>query len=155
MTRMETIHLETDLDAPVDAVWDAMQRPDTFLYVVRGLFSMPKLAGRTEPFVAGESGTGWLCALHVIPVDRHTIHVEVVDPTTHTIRTREHGGVLRTWNHTLRVEPLADGRSRYTDTVEIDAGRLTPVMARGATQIFRYRQRRWHRLVREGRVPTA
>ena len=146
---METIHLETELDAPVDQVWDAMRRPDTFLYVVRGLFSMPKLAGRTERFEAGEGGTGWLFAFHVIPVYRHTINVVSVDPVTHTIRTREHGGMLRVWNHTLHVEPTDGGRSRYADTVEIDAGRLTPVVVRGAREIFRYRQRRWRRLVRE------
>lgn len=142
-----TVHLETELAAPVDRVWDAMQQPSTFLYLVRGLLSVPQLSGRTERFAAGESGTGWLFAFHVIPAYRHTINVEAVDPATHTIRTREHGGMLRTWNHTLRVERVDAAHCRYSDTVEIDAGRLTPVVLRVAAGIFRYRQRRWHRLV--------
>ena len=36
--------------------------------------------------------------------------------------------MLRAWNHTLHAEPIDGGRSRYSDTVEIDAGRLTPVV---------------------------
>jgi hypothetical protein len=145
---MTTIHLETDLDAGIDPVWDAMRRPATFLYVVRGLFSVPMLAGRTEPFDAGESGTAWLFVLHVLPAYRHTINVLSVDRDSHTIRTHEHGGMLRTWNHTLHAEAIDGGRTRYSDTIEIDAGRLTPVIAWGGRWIFRYRQRRWHRLVR-------
>jgi hypothetical protein len=152
---METIRLETDLDASVDQVWDAMVRPDTFLYLVRGLFSVPKLAGRTEPFTAGESGTGWLFAFHVVPAYRHTINVVSVDPVTHTVSTSEHGGMVRVWNHTLHVEPTGEGRSRYSDAVEIDAGRLSPIVVRVAQQIFRYRQRRWPRLMRERLAATG
>ena len=143
-----TVHLETELGADVGRVWDAMLLPATFLYVVRGLFSVPMLAGRTEPFVAGESGTAWLFVFHVIPVYRHTINVISVDPASHTVKTHEHGGMLRAWNHTLHAEPIEGGRTRYSDTLEIDAGPLTPVVALGARWIFRYRQRRWHRLVR-------
>lgn len=143
-----TVHLETELGADVGRVWDAMLRPATFLYVVRGLFSVPMLAGRTEPFEAGESGTAWLFVFHVIPAYRHTINVISVDPASHTVRTHEHGGMLRVWNHTLHAEPIDGGRTRYSDTLEIDAGPLTPVVAFGARWIFRYRQRRWHRLVR-------
>lgn len=143
-----TVHLETELAAGTDPVWDAMQRPATFVYVVRGLFSVPMLAGRTERFVAAESGTAWLFVLHVIPAHRHTITVVSVDHTSHTIQTHEHGGMLRTWNHTLHAESIDAGRTRYSDTLEIDAGRLTPVVTLGARWIFRYRHRRWHRLVR-------
>ncbi len=99
----------------------------------RGLFGVPALAGRAEPLRAGERGTAWLIAFHVIPAYRHTIEVIEVDDAEQTIRTHEHGGVLRAWNHTLRVEPIDTQTCRYTDTVEIDAGpqRLFVAAARG------------------------
>src|SRR4051812_19020259 len=125
-----------------------MLSPATFLYVCKGLFGFPSLAGRTEALRAGESGTGWLFAFHVIPAYRHTIEVVEVDRATGTIRTREHGGVLKAWNHTLHVEPLDDHSCRYSDTVDIDAGSLTRVVVAVATGIYRYRQRRWRKLVR-------
>lgn len=153
MTR--TIHLETDLPTTAERVWEAMQHPATFLYVTRGLFGYPSLAGRTEKLRAGESGRGWLFALHVIPAYRHTIEVLEVDDSTRSIRTHEHGGVLRRWDHTLHVEPTGEHTCRYSDTVVIDAGPLTGLVALVATGLYRYRHRRWHRLVRKHLLPPG
>jgi hypothetical protein len=149
--RVRTIHVETELPTGADWVWAAMKQPVTFLYVTRGLFGMPALAGRSEPVRAGETGSGWLLAFHVVPAYRHTIEVVAVDEEERTIRTHEHGGVLRRWDHVLHTEPLGgdEARCRYSDTVTIDAGRLTAVVAALAVGIYRYRQRRWHRLVRK------
>lgn len=143
-----TVHVETELPATADRVWAALLNPASFRYVCRGLFGIPALAGRTESYRAGEQGTGWLLLFHVVPFSRHTIRIVELDPDTRTLRTEEHGGVLRAWNHTLHVEPVAERSCHYADTVEVDAGPLTPVVARVAVLIFRYRQRRWHRLVR-------
>lgn len=145
---MRTIHLETELPTTADAVWQAMRHPVSFLYVTRGLFGIPGLAGRTTPFDEGEKGSGWLLAIHVIPVWRHTIHLVELDEVTRTMRSVEHGGMLRSWRHTLHVEPSGDGRCVYSDTVEIDAGPLTALVAHLSAGIFRYRQRRWRKLVR-------
>ncbi|UTM37873.1 hypothetical protein MX572_03365 [Rhodococcus pyridinivorans] len=150
---MRSIRLETELPTSADRVWEAMLSPVTFLYVVRGLFGMPALAGRATPLREGERGSGWLWVLHVLPAYRHTIEVVEVDPATRTVRTREHGGVLRQWNHTLHVEPVGENLCRYSDVVDIDAGRLTPVAVAVAGVLFRYRQRRWHRLVRKHYLP--
>jgi hypothetical protein len=86
----------------------------------------------------------------LVPAYRHTIEVRRVDPVARTIATHEHGGILRRWDHTLAVEPSGPGRARYRDTLTIDAGRLTPVVAAIATAIFRHRHRhrRWRTLAR-------
>ncbi|HTQ21768.1 hypothetical protein [Mycobacterium sp.] len=145
---MRTVHLETVLPTTADRVWPAMLSPVTFLYVCKGLFGFPVLGGRSEPLRAGEAGTGWLIAFHLIPAYRHTIEVVEVDEATKTVRTRENGGVLKIWNHTLHVEAVDENSCRYSDTIDIDAGPLTPIAATVATGLFRYRQRRWHKLVR-------
>ncbi|OBA80769.1 hypothetical protein A9W99_16020 [Mycobacterium sp. 1164966.3] len=145
---MRTIHLETILPTTADRVWSAMLSPVTFLYVCKGLFGFPALAGRSEPLRLGERGTGWLVAFHLIPAYRHTIEVIEVDEATKTVRTHEHGGMLKAWNHTLHAEALDEDSCRYSDTIEIDAGPATVIVAAVATGIFRYRQRRWHKLVR-------
>jgi hypothetical protein len=145
---VRTIHVETRLPASADRVWSALQQPASFLYVCRGLFGIPALAGRTDPVRAGEVGTFWLVAFHVVPAYRHTLEILSVDGDTRTISTHEHGGVLRRWDHVLHAEPDGDDRCVYSDTVTIDAGRLTPVVAALAVGIYRYRQRRWHKLVR-------
>lgn len=152
---MRTVHIETLLPTNADRVWAAMLSPVTFLYVCKGLFGFPALTGRSEPLRLGESGTGWLIAFHVIPAYRHTLEIVEVDEMTRTVRTREHGGLLKAWNHTLHAEPIDETSCRYSDTVEIDAGVATAVVAKVAIGIYRYRQRRWRKLVRRHLVATA
>lgn len=149
-----TIYVETELPTDADRVWEAMQHPASFLYITRGVLGFPALAGRTEPVRAGETASGWLFAFHVIPAYRHTIEVRAVDEQRRSIVTHEHGGVLRRWDHTLHVEATGEERCRYSDTVVIDAGVLTPVVCLVATALYRYRQRRWKRLVRKHLLPT-
>lgn len=60
--------------------------------------------------------------------------------------------MIDSWNHTLHVESAGPGRCRYSDTIEIEAGRLTGVVTLVARGIFRYRHRRWHRLIRDIRT---
>ena len=146
---MRTVHLETILPTTADRAWPAILSPVTFLYVCKGLFGFPALAGRSEPLRAGESGTGWLFALHLLPAYRHTIEVIDVDEATKTVRTHEYGGILKTWNHTLHVEAVDENSCRYSDTIDIDAGPATAIVATAAIGIFRYRQRRWQKLVRK------
>lgn len=122
---------------------------------MRGVLGFPALVGRSEPLRAGEVGSGWLFAFHVVPAYRHTIEVVEVDEATRSIRTHEHGGVLRRWDHTLHVEPLGERSCRYSDTVVIDAGPMTGVVAVVATALYRYRHRRWHRLVRKHLLPSS
>lgn len=152
---MRTVHIETILPTEADKVWSAMLSPVTFLYVCKGLIGFPALAGRSEVLRAGERGTGWLFAFHVIPAYRHTIEVVEVDQANRTVRTHENGGLLKAWNHTLHVEPIDEHSSRYSDTVDIDAGVATAFVAALAKGIYRYRHRRWRKLVRKHMLPEG
>ena len=152
---MRTVHVETILPTDADRVWSAMLSPVTFLYVCKGLLGFPALSGRSEALRPGERGTGWLFAFHLIPAYRHTIEIVEVDPASKTLRTHEHGGILRTWDHTLHVEPIDERSSRYSDTVDIDAGAATAFVAALAMGIYRYRQRRWRKLVRQHMMPQG
>jgi hypothetical protein len=152
---MRTIRMDTALPTSADRVWSAMLSPATFLYVCQGLSSMPAPAGRVEPLRAGERGTGWLLAFHVIPAYRHTIEVVDVEERAGTIRTHEHGGMITVWNHTLQVEPINAHTCRYSDTVDIDAGPATAFVATMAAGIYRSRQRRWRKLVHKHLLPAG
>ncbi|MFD0851256.1 hypothetical protein ACFQ07_03450, partial [Actinomadura adrarensis] len=128
---------------------EALRHPASFLYVARGILGLPALAGRTDPMREGERGRSLLLLFHVVPFARYTIHVVELDASTRTIRTREHGGIIKSWKHTLHAEPAGEGRCRYSDTVEIDAGVFTPIIAVVGIGIYRYRHLRWRRLVRK------
>jgi hypothetical protein len=62
------------------------------------------------------------------------------------VMTNESGGFVRVWNHDARFKPLGPARCSYTDTIEIDAGLLTPLVVAWAHMQYRVRQRRWRQL---------
>lgn len=150
---MRTVHVESELPTDAERVWKSMQHPATMCYVLSPLVGIPALAGRAEPFQQGESGRAWLLLFHVIPLHRHHIELVEVDGKTRTMRSREHGGIVREWQHTLHAEPIGENRCRYSDTVQIDAGPFTAAVARLATALFRYRHRRWRKLVNRHLLP--
>lgn len=137
-----------DLDATADAVWAAVRTPAAFRTVARGIVDLPTLAGRDDDWRAGETVRGPLRLFRAVPAGEYVIHVESVDDATRTMQTRERGGLVRRWDHTLSVTPLADGRSRYRDLVVIDAAALTPVVTALADAFYAVRQRRWRSLAR-------
>ncbi|MFB9832935.1 hypothetical protein [Actinoallomurus acaciae] len=134
------------LPLPADQVWLLMLRPATMLYVLRGLLDFPALRDRHRRIVEGESGTGRIRLFHLVPFARWSIHVHTVEPGSRVIATEECGAMFRRWAHTLRVEPIDATTCRYTDTVEVDAGALTPVAVPVVRAIFWHRHRRWRRL---------
>lgn len=86
--------------------------------------------------------------LMVIPIGRHTIRLETVDPARNLIVSRESGLLARVWNHTITFAEVSPGRLRYTDEIEIRAGLLTPAIWLFAHLFYRHRQRRWKKVLR-------
>lgn len=62
------------------------------------------------------------------------------------MQSDEGGGLVRSWRHLIRVDPIGTDLCRYTDIVEIDAGPFTVIVAGFAQLFYRHRQRRWHKL---------
>jgi hypothetical protein len=143
---MAIVDRSCTLPANADAVWAAVQTPGAFKLVTRGLLSMPALRGRTDPWEQGETVVGWIFLFGVIPLSRHHLLVASLDEEHRTLRSSEHGGLLRRWDHDITVEPIDDRSCRYRDRIEIDAGALTPIVAAWARWFYRMRQRRWIQL---------
>lgn len=151
MTEQEqhrTVERSVVLEATDAAVWDAVQSPATLCHVAAPLLRFPGLAGRTAAWREGERVVTWLLLVGVLPISRHHLEVLTIDPRHRVIATHEWGGLVRTWDHTIRIDRIDVERCRYTDRIEIDAGRLTPLVARVAEVFYRHRQRRWRRLAR-------
>ena len=80
-----------------------------------------------------------------------------------TLRDNGEGVLMRRWDHRITLQPLSDGRTLYTDDIEVIARHLpwlmTPLSALFAQVFYRHRQRRWRQLAAQhaagGAAPTA
>jgi hypothetical protein len=142
---MVTVSRTTPLPIPAADALALAQDPATFAYVTRPLMRVPALEAMDAGFArAGAQASGRLWWLGVIPAWTH--HLRVVSIDDGEIRTAEHGGLVRTWNHRLTFAATSPATCAYTDEIEIDAGPLTPAVALFARAFFAYRQARWRRL---------
>lgn len=145
---MSTVIERTDLDAPADLVWSALSSPAAFVLVANGMIRFPAAERARGPWRDGDVVEGWTFLFGALPWARHHLRVHAIDATSRSRESREHGGLVRRWDHTIVVTPLGERRCRYEDRIEIDAGPLTPAVAAFARVFYRYRQRNWRQLAR-------
>ncbi len=81
--------------------------------------------------------------LGILPGTPHTFRIVQVDEDELEIQTEEHGAFVQRWNHTMKIEPIAAGKCRYSDHVKLEAGLLTLFVWLLANIFYRYRQFRW------------
>jgi len=86
-----------------------------------------------------------------VMLGRQTIRISVVKWTQERVEMRDNGSSARIprWDHHLLLEPHRKG-CRYTDTVDIDAGKMTPLVWTFAWFFFGHRQRRLKQLATAG-----
>ncbi len=142
------VRVGTELGASPERVWAALKRVDTLRYITRGLLGFRPLGSVPDELGPGDVVRVRLLFFHVLPAWTHEIRIVAVDEEARRIETTEHGGSVKTWNHVLSVDPAGPGRTRYGDTIEIDAGPLTRLVCAYARLFYRYRQWRWRRLAR-------
>ena len=147
MTRVAFTHRYA---APPDAVWEIATDYDAVAQVCAPMLSF-------EGLPTGQVRAGQVIELRVrlfgvMPPEAYRMEVVACDPVARRFRSREFGVGVRDWVHDLHV--LSDGRgSRIEESVEIEAGWKTPLVALWARLLYRHRHRGRLRLLQAERVP--
>jgi hypothetical protein len=63
------------------------------------------------------------------------------------IECKESGALSPIWNHTIRFNPLENGRLHITEEIEIQARLLSGFTCAFANLFYHHRQRRWKKLL--------
>ncbi len=155
------VHVESVLPCTPDKAWEELQRPALHREITRPLFRFVPADPPQFPERWPEGATlhfrGYLFGF--IPIGTHTIFFERIDPAARELQSREGGGLVRRWDHLVRLRPTGEGRTLYSDEILIEAGWLTVFVWLFAQWFYRHRQRRWRRVARRlagaGRVASA
>ena len=132
--------ISTELPASADRVWALTLRGDTLSYIARGLVGFGG-EGLPQAFTEGSAVEVRLWFFGVLPAWRHHLAIRSIDHQRRELLSNERGGLVRVWNHLIKVESVDAARCRYTDDLEIEAG----LFAQG---FYRYRQWRWRSWLR-------
>ncbi|MEO1078309.1 MAG: hypothetical protein AAFY29_02050 [Pseudomonadota bacterium] len=145
---MATIEVSTHLNASPERVRQELKTSRLLEYVNEGLLSFQAEEASSLPEVWEEGRFrvrlklfGWL------PIGYQDIGIEQPSESDQwVVRDNGSGSIARVWDHLIFVEPDGEG-TQYTDRIQVEAGLLTPFVALFAHIQYRYRQRRWRRLV--------
>ncbi|EME23602.1 SRPBCC family protein [Rhodococcus triatomae] len=140
---MGTVTLSTDLPIAATTGCALARKPELFEFVVGPILAVRSLR-RPQRIAPGARISGRLWWFGVLPGWTH--HITLLELTDTEIRTREHGGLVRTWNHHLTFVPTGELSCRYTDEIEIDDGWRGALVRPVVHLLFRHRHRRWRTL---------
>jgi hypothetical protein len=142
------------LPCDADRAWAEVQKSALLLEVTRPLVAIRPVPGEALPERWSATATlrcrSYLFGL--IPLGTRTVFFERIDPAAREIQTRERDPLVRRWDHIIRVEPLGDGRCRYSDEIEVEAGLLTPLVWLFTRAFYGHRQRRWQAVAKRLRA---
>ncbi len=135
------------LKSPADDVWPLVKKSSTLLYVTKGFLSFAGAEHFPKEWREGTTENTRLLFFGFLPAWKHQVSFQKISDSDREMYTIERGGLVPTWNHFIKVEPLSDYICRYTDDVEIKAGMLTPLVWLFAKTFYHYRQLRWRSLL--------
>lgn len=143
------VRMSTILPRPARTIWELLLRTDTFLYITRSVIGYSDTQQwPARLFIEGSTLMMRVRLFGLGPLTPHHVQITCVNEARGKITTTEWGGLVRRWNHCMRVEPVGDSKCRYTDHIDIHAGLVTPLIWVFAVAFYSYRQRRWHAWVR-------
>ena len=120
---MTTIRIEGFYDVPADVLWRHVVRYDALEAAMSGRLVRVK------------------CPPGEVPVGRWRFKVVARDDIGRRLRSTESGTGVRRWTHEIGIEEAGNDGSRLSDTIEIDAGVLTPIIVRFARSEYERRHR--------------
>ena len=158
MTR--TVELTARLDCAPEEAWRHVRTSALLDHVAAPLIVFRPSDGRPFPklWTEGEH-RAWMWLGGVLPIGWQVIGIEFPEnePGRYRLRDNGYGPLIRRWDHWIVVESdgneAGGGGTLYRDTVHIDAGLLTPLVAGFARLFYGHRQRRWRALARDGFAP--
>jgi hypothetical protein len=150
----------SEFDAPAAALADFLFDPQTMMFLLRPVVRVAPLTPPVlPPRWQNERYRVAMYLFGIIPLGWQDIVVTDIlcDPERGAWGFRDDGvgRLARRWDHRTLLEALPDGRSRYTDTVEVEAGLVTPAAWMFAWLVFAWRHRRWRPFIRQKHFPQA
>ncbi|MEO1564353.1 MAG: SRPBCC family protein [Pseudomonadota bacterium] len=131
-----TVSLIFDYPYPAEQVWKVTTDLALLEEVMSGLIGFRALP--TGQIFEGQRIKVGVSLFNFFPYQPYEMEVVEFDPNRHYFRSHERGAGVRSWEHQLKLDETQSG-CRLLETVEIDAGILTPAFKAWAAWVYRRR----------------
>ena len=154
--KTQFVTVSSELPVSAERAFALGQKLETFEFVVSPVIRLALSdeqraeALGDDAFKVGAEYGARLWYFKVIPAWKHKLKIVAggpLDDGGFEIYTNETSGPVRVWNHRLTFRPTGAETCRYTDQIEIPAGLLGLGTKLFVNSFFRYRHRRWLKLL--------
>jgi len=143
------VKISTVLSCPPERVWQEVQTPRLLLQIAYPLVVFEPVQPSAFPETWDEEN--YLVRMRLfgfLPFGEQWIVIKkTISGEKYEMLDDGHSRIIKQWRHLITVQQTSEGFTRYTDTVDIEAGWLTPGIWLFATIFYSHRQRRWRKLV--------
>jgi hypothetical protein len=147
------VAVETLIDVSAEEVWARVRTLPLLEHVSAPLIRFAPVDPPVPPTVLADGDYRVSMQLFgVIPMGEQVIGVRFLETLSWPRKLLDdgHSALVSRWYHLIEVWPEGEGRAGYRDSVDIEAGLLTPLVWLFAQLLYRHRQRRWRALARDG-----
>ncbi len=140
--------ISSTLNTPVEDAWSAIKQSKTLIFVTKGFLGFKEFKHFPEEWVEGNTEHTKLMFFGVIPGWQHRLHFSRISNKHRELLTNEGGGLIPHWQHRMKVTPISATHCIYLDEIDVKAGAFTLPVWLYANIFYRYRQRRWKKLIK-------
>lgn len=153
------VQVESEFEYSAQEVWQTLLSSSSFQYIIQPLVvanchqpnDYPERWQQGQTIVIKPYLFGFI-PLPLKQITFETIACQTVAPSASFaagfIQTRESDAMIKVWDHTIEVVSLGQHKTKYRDTIDIQAGVLTPFVCAFAHWFYRHRQKRWLSLLK-------
>ena len=135
---------ETD----IENIWCKIQDIETLREICKPKASFISYGNIPPVWKAGETFYFPMFLHRFIPIGKHTINVIKIDKKSREIVSNEYNKRVTIWNHYIQMEKITENVIKYTDSVELYAGYLTPLVAWWTLYFYKHRQKKWQKITK-------
>ena len=135
---------ETD----IENIWCKIQDIETLREICKPKASFISYGNIPSAWKEGETFYFKMFLHRFIPIGKHTINVIKIDKKSREIVSNEYNKRVTIWNHYIQMEKITENITKYTDSVELYAGYLTPLAAWWTLYFYKHRQKKWQKIAK-------
>ncbi len=144
----KTVIKTSVFNTDIEKFFSLIQKLDTLQYIAKPYATFKSMNNEND--LIWETGKTFSFKFKVfgcISLGIHTIKVREFNRDG--IYTNESNRFCPVWNHRIIIEKIDETHIRYTDEVEINAGRKTKFIYVWAKAFYKHRQKKWKKLLKK------
>lgn len=131
-----------------ERLYSEIKKSKSLFYIGKPLVRFVQLPEHSIPEIWEEGR--YLIKMYIlgfIPFGKQWIVISI-DNDKKNIRDNGYSKLIKKWDHNIYLKDLGNNKSLYVDTIDINAGLLTPFIVMFANVFYRLRQKRWKKLIK-------